>query len=118
MRFFLALLFFSPSLYAQQISVTNIKDKTCMATAHEVQAFSHQLNFPANWTIVVACGPLDWDNIQKRADAYKTNTGFTILENKLTIIYALNFQPRVLRHERGHIACNCNDEEKAEAYRP
>ena len=74
------------------------------------------LPIPDDWTFVVACSPIAWDNLLRRIDGLgKTNTAFTNLEVHYTYFNGSNFSPRVAAHELGHILGQTADHEKAEA---
>jgi hypothetical protein len=77
-------------------------------------------SYPADWTIDIACTDMEWQRILRMADQHKTNTAFSVLEKKHTIINGAIFRKwrssytRTLSHELGHILCNCADEAVAE----
>jgi hypothetical protein len=77
-------------------------------------------SYPADWTIDIACTDMEWQRIQQMADQHKTNTAFSILEKRHTIINGAIFRGwrssyrRTLSHELGHILCNCASERVAE----
>jgi len=74
------------------------------------------LPIPDDWTFVVVCSPIVWDNLLRRTDGLgKTNTAFTNLEAHYTYFNGSNFSPRVAAHELGHILGHTADHEKAEA---
>jgi hypothetical protein len=81
---------------------------------------SLQSSYPADWTIDIACTDVEWQRILMMADQHKTNTAFTMLEKKHTIINGAIFRGwrstyrRTLSHELGHILCNCASESVAE----
>ena len=87
------------------------------------------LTFPGDWTIVVACNKVAWQNLRQKADALQTATAFTNLDHRITVINGEIYRetlplsgtehetPRlVLKHEAGHILCRCQDESTADRY--
>jgi hypothetical protein len=124
----LLLSLFPLSSPAQQVLVIGVKtpDRCRFATA-PLMADLATVHYPKDWTIVVACTPAVWDQLQRKADARQTNTGFTNLDNHITAINGEIYRavlplrdtahgvPRlVLRHEQGHILCHCTREEEAD----
>jgi hypothetical protein len=119
---------FLPSLYAQQILVLGVKQAaSCRFATRPLIADLEATPYPNDWTIVVACTRLAWEQLQRRADAMQTHTAFTNLRNRITAINgeiyrdALPLQntvhhfPRlVLQHELGHVLCQCNRESEAD----
>jgi hypothetical protein len=85
------------------------------------------VQFPDGWTIYVACTDRAWDDAGRQFDTRgKTNVGMTSRAAHFTIINGAVYSPtfdwtgthqrtgkQVLMHERGHILCQCNDEDKA-----
>jgi hypothetical protein len=77
-------------------------------------------SYPADWTIDIACTDMEWQRILQMADQHKTNTAFSRLEKRHTIINGAIFRKfrssyrRTLSHELGHILCNCASERVAE----
>jgi len=85
------------------------------------------VQFPDGWTIYVACTPRAWDDVGRQLDTRgRTNAAMTSQSAHVTIIngaiYSSTFDwtgthqrtgKEVLMHERGHIICQCNDEDKA-----
>ena len=79
--------------------------------------------YPADWSFLLACTDAEWDAILRRADIRGTDTAFTILPKRTTVLRAKMFiQPlergykNTLWHELGHIQCNCMSEDKANTY--
>jgi hypothetical protein len=113
---------------AQKIVVAGVKAVAdCAFAAHPLQADLRTTHFPADWTFVLACTPIVWEKLQRTADALETNTGFTNVQGRITVLNAriyLEMPPLsgtthptarlILRHEHGHILCGCNDEWKAD----
>jgi hypothetical protein len=95
-------------------------DDSCLAKLqtldHELQSFP----FPINWTLEVACDPVIWQQALRRADLPHTNTAFTGIKPRITVLNGAifndgaNFYRHTLAHELGHIRCRCGDEAKAE----
>ena len=75
-----------------------------------------RLPLPDDWTFVVTCSPMVWDNLLRRTDGFgKTHTAFTNLDAHYTYFNGHNFAPRVAAHELGHILGHTTDHEQAEA---
>ena len=87
------------------------------------------VGFPRDWSLVVACTPAMWEHLRARADARATQTAFTNLAGRITVVNgAIYLEPLplrgtvhrtpriVLQHERGHIFCNCGEEWKADRF--
>ncbi len=112
----------------QRILLVGVKQaKECEFATRPLQADLRQINFPPNWTFVVACNPIAWQALQRMADAAQTNTAFTNLHGNVTVLNGgmyratlplrgtLHLTPiAVLEHEFGHIVCACQDELKAD----
>ena len=113
---------------AQKILVAGVKKvAACEFAVRPLQADLRTTHFPKDWTFVLACTQTAWEKLQRLADAFQTNTGFTNVPGRITVINAriyLEMPPLsgtthptpklVLQHERGHIVCGCNDEWKAD----
>ena len=88
--------------------------------------------FPVGWTIYVVCTLGAWDDAGRQLDTRgRTNAAITSQAKHFTVIngavYSSFFDwtgtrqrngQEVLRHERGHILCRCNDEDKADKAAP
>ena len=84
--------------------------------------------FPDGWTIYVVCTMGAWDDAGQQLDTRgRTNAAITSQAHHFTVINGALYSPffdwtgtrqrngqDVLRHERGHILCKCNDEDKAD----
>ena len=100
-----------------------LTDKTCPA-AKEAAREIGRVPFPPGWSVVVACNDMQWELLQRRADAQGTFSAFTNVKGRITVIRggvflretALRPAHRVLLHEIGHIQCNCDDEGRAEQW--
>lgn len=113
---------------AQKILVAGVKQvASCEFAVRALQADLRTMDFPKDWTFVIACTQIAWEKLQRKADTLQTNTGFTNVQGRITVINArIYFEmpplsgtthptPQlVLQHERGHIVCGCNDEWKAD----
>lgn len=95
----------------------------CLATRPLIEDLK-ELSFPTDWTIAVACTQAVWKSLQQKGDAFGTNTAYTNLRGRITILHgAIYVYPlplrgttrrspkNVLRHEFGHIVCHCGDEQ-------
>ena len=90
--------------------------ENCKTEFLPIQETLNNLPIPNDWTFVVACTPIVWDNLLRRIDGLgKTNTAFTNLESHFTYFNGSNFSPRVAAHELGHILGQTTDHDKAEA---
>lgn len=117
------------SAFAQKIQVAGVKKAMdCELVTRPLLADLPAVGFPEDWTIIVACNQEVWRLLQRRANATLTNTAFTQVENRITVINGMMYMETlplkgsthatplaVLKHEHGHILCNCNDERKANA---
>ena len=98
-------------------------DRACPALNRAVAEIG-KVPFPEGWTIVVACTKMQWVTLQRKADAQDTETAFTNVKGRITVVRGRIFlldkvdRPvhRVLLHEIGHIRCNCGDEAQAERW--
>ncbi len=112
---------------AQRILVVGVRQKAdCEFATRPLQADLRQVSFPGNWTLLVACNFIAWQNLRRRADALQTNTAFTNLPGHLTVLNGAIYREMpplkgshfltpasVLKHELGHIICACGDEARA-----
>lgn len=127
--FTILLLSISPlSIEAQQILVLGVKQPaSCRFATRPLIADLETTPYPKDWTIVVACTRLAWEQLQRKADAMQTNTGFTNLQKRITAINGEIYRETlplreaarrspglVLQHELGHILCQCNRESDAD----
>ena len=113
---------------AQKILVAGVKKVAdCEFAVRPLRAGLRTVPFPKDWTLVLACNQIVWEKLQRLADAFQTNTGFTNVQGRITVINAriyLEMPPLsgttyptpnlILQHEYGHIVCRCNDEWKAD----
>jgi len=89
--------------------------RSCKRQVQDLQETLLRLPIANNWTFVIACTPVVWDNMSRRADALgKTTTAFTNLEARYTFFNGGNISPQVVAHEFGHILGPTRDEEKAQ----
>jgi hypothetical protein len=121
---------FVASAAAQKVFVAGTKTVAeCEYAVHPLVADLNAIGFPSNWMVVVACTPAIWDYLRAKADARGTQTAFTNLAGRVTVVNAAIYlqplplrgtahrTPRgVLQHERGHILCGCGDEWKADRF--
>lgn len=84
-----------------------------------------EAGFPEQWRIIIACNETDWERIQHgvKLSPYHAKTAFTSLKQKTTAVNLRIFDVayskgnpaiNVLRHEVGHIRCQCSDEDEAD----
>ncbi len=78
------------------------------------------LQYPPGWTITVTCLRSYWDTARRNADSPRTNTAFSKLRGRTTVLNGEIFQQSrpfyrgIIAHELGHIKCDCADEATAE----
>jgi hypothetical protein len=122
------LLMLPRSLNAQHVFIAGVdRPSKCQFATRPLLADLQTTKFPRNWTIIVACNQLVWEQLQWRGEAEATHTAFTNLQGRITILNGEIYRkplplagtahrtPRlVLQHERGHIVCGCEDEWKAD----
>lgn len=122
------LLFALPlSSHAQRILVVGAKRvASCDFATRPLMHDLRTAHYPVEWTIVVACNQVVWEQLRQKADALQTNTAFTNLKKRITVINgdiyratlpllgARRTPELVLQHEMGHILCGCDDEEAAD----
>lgn len=83
---------------------------------HELQT----LQFPPQWTLVIACTPLRWEALLHQLHPPYTRSAFTGLADRVTVLNGAMFHEfppnyrHVIAHELAHAKCNCSDEQKAE----
>ncbi len=94
----------------------------CAAPIRALQAELPTLPFPDGWTIGVVCNAVAWDQILHIADPPPTDTAFSNLIKRSTVVNAAIFRQsraqyhHTLAHELGHAECNCASEWKAERF--
>jgi hypothetical protein len=85
------------------------------------------VQFPANWTVYIACSDVTWRKVIQREDVEGlTSAGITDRAHKLTIINGAMYSSffsfgrqvqktplRILKHELGHIVCDSRKEDIA-----
>jgi hypothetical protein len=113
--------------FAMQASATTViaaGTKTVEACGFAVnptaQIVGH-LAYPADWRVVVVCNENVWGTLMRQETVnFASNYAFTFLPKHVTFIRAkvflerMNYTPeQVLKHELGHIVCDCDDEEVA-----
>ncbi len=115
-------------LSAQHVFIAGVdRPSKCQFATRPLLDDLQMTEFPRNWTIIVACNQLVWEQLQRRAEAKATHTAFTNLQRRITILNGEIYRnslplagtahrtPRlVLLHERGHIVCGCEDEWNAD----
>ena len=79
--------------------------------------------YPSDWNFVLICTDAQWDWALQLADIRGTDTAFTVLSKRTTVLRAAIFirsfergYKNTLWHELGHIECNCMSEDKANEY--
>ena len=112
------------------VKVVSVGVKTpteCPALAPLV-ADLKDVQFPDGWTVYVTCTANAWDDAGRQLDTKgRTSVAMTSQAKRFTVIngavYLSSFDwtgthqrtgKQVLRHERGHILCRCNNEDRAD----
>ena len=114
--------------HAATVSGLNTKPERCPAMALLIVDLN-AAQFPADWTVYVACDPGTWQSIEQRVGGVNTSAALTDRKHKFTIVNGMMYNPlfsfagyvqktpeRVLRHEVGHIICNTSSEDVADRY--
>ena len=115
---------------AQQIFVAGVKKTTaCEFALRPLLADLQSLNYPRDWWIVIACNRPVWQQLQRKADAGLTKTAFTNVKGRITVVNGeiyreslplrgtMHRNPKlVLKHELGHILCECEPEQEADRW--
>jgi hypothetical protein len=95
---------------------------SCADFSMEAYGAIRSMPFPDDWTIVVTCNDHDWQNWLAKSKYPRTNTAFTGLKQRITVLNGFIFAPSYRRtspryvpkftmaHEIGHIRCQCEDE--------
>jgi hypothetical protein len=110
--------------HAQRILVAGVKRPAdCEFATKPLIADLQTVHYPRHWTIIVACNDIVWQRLQLKADARGTNTAFTDIQHRITVLNGLMYlvmpplrgtvhasSRLVLEHEYGHILCKCHDE--------
>jgi hypothetical protein len=110
----------APRVGPHIVSLGSNADGACLQALRTLDRELKIIQFPNDWTVGVTCNSVTWEAARHRAGDPPTQTAFTGLKPKLTVINAAVFQQlesvyrRTLAHERGHILCNCASEGRAE----
>jgi len=118
----------STTVVAQKVLVVGVKrPETCAFATGPLIEDLKDVSFPKDWRIAIACTAIAWKELQRKGDAFATNTAYTNLKGRITILNGAIYQQplplrgttrrtpkNVLRHELGHIVCQCGDEDKAD----
>ena len=85
----------------------------CKAYALATQRAMVQLKDVPRVRVIVVCSDVLWHRLQAKADAERTNTAFTNIRERLTVLRgSVTEDPielrRVLAHEFDHIRCQCS----------
>ncbi len=114
--FFLLFLALQTAEAKSRIVLLGGTPENCKSEFVPIRATLGNLPIPDDWTFVVVCTSIVWDNLLRRTDGLgKTHTAFTNLKAHHTYFNGSNFAPRVAAHELGHIVGNTEDHEQAEA---
>jgi hypothetical protein len=97
--------------------------KQCAFAVQPLLQELRSMPYPADWKFVVVCTDAEWDMVLRMADIRGTDTAFTVLPKRTTVLRAAMFihplergYKNTLLHELGHIQCNCMSEDKANEY--
>ncbi len=108
----------APRLRIKLFGVDKVSD--CKTQLAELQEELKNLKYPADWTVAVTCTPNYWEDALRSFGYPRTNSAFTLLHAKVTVLNGEIFkelQPvyrRVIAHELGHILCGCDEEATAD----
>ena len=109
----------APPLQIKLFGATRVQD--CANQLAALQEELKTLSYPAGWTLAITCTPSYWTNAVRSFRNVRSDTAFTHLPARLTVLNGAIFQQLrpayryVIAHELGHIRCDCDDEERANA---
>ena len=117
----LLLLFLAAGAHAAIVQTTS---RNCAPGLTGAAKTIADVQFPENWRVVLVCDQPTWDYLRRKADALATQSAFTNLKGRITIVnWEVFARPklarppkRVLLHELAHIICKCGDDRWAEKY--
>jgi len=105
------------------ISTLGGSPKQCAFAVQPLLEELRSMPYPADWNFLVACTDAEWDRVLRMADIRATDTAFTILPKRTTVLRAAIFirtlergYKNTLWHELGHIDCNRMSEDSANGY--
>jgi hypothetical protein len=105
------------------ISTLGGSPKQCAFATQPLLEELRSMAYPADWSFLVVCTDAEWDTVLRMADIRATDTAFTVLPKRTTVLRAAIFirtfergYKNTLLHELGHVQCNCMSEDKANAY--
>ena len=114
--------------HAASVTGLSTKPDRCPALAL-MMADLNAVQFPADWTVYVACDAETWQRIKQRVGGMNTDAALTDRQHKFTFVngmmynalfsfagYVQKTPERILRHELGHITCNTSSEDVADRY--
>ena len=97
--------------------------KQCAFAVEPLIQELRSMPYPADWNFLLVCTDAEWEMILRMADIRNTDTAFTVLPKRTTILRAKMFihplergYKNTLWHELGHIRCNCVSEDRASKY--
>ena len=106
------------ALFIKTFGVKRVQD--CGRPVSTLSVELRTLHFPAGWTIAIACTPVAWNESLRLAEYPPTNSAFTSLRARITVLNAVIFARlrseyrRSIAHELAHILCNCANEVRVE----
>jgi len=105
------------------ISTLGGTPKQCAFAVQPLIQELRSMPYPADWNFLVVCTDAEWDTVLRMADIRGTDTAFTVLPKRTTVLRAAIFihnmeggYMHTLWHELGHIQCNCMSEDRANEY--
>lgn len=96
------------------------KAADCATERDLAQKELQTLQFPARWTVVIACTPSRWEALLHQLHPPYTRFAFTGLADRVTVLNGAMFHEfppnyrHVIAHELAHVKCSCSDEQRAE----
>jgi hypothetical protein len=111
-----------------KVVTVGVKTPTECPALRPLIADLEDVQFPDGWTVYVACTARAWDDAGRQLQTRgRTNAAMTSQAGHFTVINGAVYSPsfdwagtrqrtgmEVLRHERGHILCRCNNEDRAD----
>jgi len=125
LRFSLTMLALSAVASASvHVSTYGASEEHCQPAYNKFVDTVERVPFPDDWTVVVVCSDVAWQValLATRSEG-RTEMALTNRKHRWTLVNGAVWDPlrnrsrytpeMVLRHELGHILCECRDEERA-----